>query len=97
NALLADEGSMAICPPGVASEVIERWALLPDQRKRGLISYVNAGDLVSKVGTLFGTVYCLSSGALLRPIEAHTFLMCSEPAFTRVLVDTNSDAKGTNR
>jgi hypothetical protein len=90
NVLLADVGSVAVCPPGVASEVIERWALLSAQRRRGLISYVNTGDVVSKVGTLFGTVYCLSPGAALKPIEAHTFLMSSESAFTRALVSTKN-------
>jgi hypothetical protein len=86
NALLSHEGSIAVCAPGVAGEVIEQWALLSAKRQQGLIGYVNVGDIVSKVGKLFGTVYCLSSGILLKPLAAHTFLMCSQPVFTRALV-----------
>lgn len=88
NALLAEEGSLAVCAPGVAHEVIQKWKGLSAKRQKGFKSYVNNGDLVSKVGKLFGTVYCLTSNTALKPLAAHTFLMCSQPVFTKALVNT---------
>lgn len=87
NAELADAGSVAICAPGITDKVLEDWQLLSPQRQSGFVSYVNAGDIVSKVGTLFGTVYCLSPLTECKPLTAHMALMCGREAFSRALVD----------
>ncbi len=89
NAWIADRGSIAVCAPGFADSVLEGWSLLPPERHQGFTTYVNAGDIISKVGKLFGTVYCLSTGTALKPLTAHTFLMSSEPKFLKALVDVN--------
>lgn len=89
NALLSDTGSVSICAPGVADSVIEQWNLLSLERQKGFVSYVNEGDIVSIVGRLFGTVYCLSTAFHLKPLTAHTILLCSEPAFKKALVDVS--------
>lgn len=88
NASLSDQGSIAVCSPGVGEKVLEDWLLLPDQRKKGFVSYVYTGDIVSKVGHLFGTVYCLSTPRCYKPLTAHTTLICSEKVITMSLVDS---------
>lgn len=89
NPLLASQGSLSICGPGVAEKVVEDWRALPASRRSGLTSYVYAGDLVSKVGNLFGTVYCLFSPRACKPLTAHTRIICSEPLFSKALVDVD--------
>lgn len=84
NAYVALEGSISVCGPGVAGKVIEDWRSL---KQKGFRSYINAGDLVSKVGKLFGPVYCLSTPKACKPLTAHTRLICSEPTFTMALVN----------
>jgi hypothetical protein len=87
NIHLAERGSISVCPPGVAQKVIEDWLKLPADRRNGLTSYVYEGDLVSKVGHLFGTVYCLFSPQPCKPLTAHTQLISSEPLFFKALVE----------
>lgn len=89
NALLCNHGSVAVCTPGVGEKVLEDWRLLPADRQKGFVSYINTGDVVSKVGHLFGTVYCLSASNSYKPLTAHTTLICSEPVFSMVLVDSD--------
>jgi hypothetical protein len=91
NALLAEGGSLAVCAPGVADNVVENFKALAAEKRAGFTSYVNAGDLVSKVGRLFGTVYCLSLERSLKPLTAHTLLMCSFPVFSQALIDVDSN------
>ncbi len=95
NASLAEKGSIAVCPPGVSQKVIEDWQLLQGNRRLGLTSYVYTGDIVSKVGTLFGTGYCLTSLHRLKPLTAHTFLMCSQPRFSKALLDVEFSENST--
>jgi len=87
NSLLTNHGSIAFCPPGVAEEVIADWEKLPIERRQGLHIYINPGDVVSKVGKLFGEVYALSGTKPLKPLDAHTHLMTFEKLFTRTKVD----------
>jgi hypothetical protein len=87
NAALSLHGSIAICAPGVADKVIDSFNQLAAERRSGFTSYVNRGDIVSKVGQLFGNVYCLWSSTYFKPLSAHTMLMCSLPVLTKALVD----------
>jgi hypothetical protein len=89
NEWIADRGSIGMCLPGVASDVIAEWNSLSPERQKGFLAYVNAGDFVSRIGKLFGTVYCLSVPRILKPLAAHTLLMSSEPKFSVALVDVN--------
>jgi hypothetical protein len=88
NGSLSDEPSLSLCAPGVATTVLKAWERLPTSRKPLFISYVNAGDLVSHVGALFGTVYCLSTKIPLKPLSAHTALMSAESPLYKTRVNT---------
>lgn len=84
-------GSAAFCPPGVAEKVIEDWKLLPADKLEAFTTYVNEGDLISKVGKLFGTVYALSGKKRLKPLSAHTQLMCAETILLKARVDVKKE------
>jgi hypothetical protein len=97
NAWVSKAGSVALCAPGVAEKVFEDWRSLSIERQKGFKSYVNSGDIVSKVGKLFGTVYCLSTAIVYKPLTAHTMLMCGEPVFSKALVDVEfTETKGVS-
>lgn len=87
NTLIEAKGSVAICAPGISEKVLEDWNALSEDRQSGFTSYVNSGDVVSKVGKLFGTTYCLSLLDPLKPLSAHIKLMCGEPLLIKALVD----------
>ncbi|MBY0530238.1 MAG: hypothetical protein K2P51_08665 [Rhabdochlamydiaceae bacterium] len=87
NEWIAEEGSCGFNLPGVSDLVIEQWNALCCKRQLGFVSFVNRGDVVSKVGKLFGEVYELSLDAPMKPMTAHTLLMCAQPFFDRNAVD----------
>lgn len=89
NDLLAEGGSIGVCPAGVSDEVIESWNQISPERQKGWVAYVYTGDPVSHVGKLFGTVYCLTATRPLKPLTAHTFLMSGEESFSKALVDVS--------
>lgn len=96
NSYLSEEPSLSVCAPGVASSVIKAWNRLPANRKELFVSYINVGDLVSQFGSLFGTVYCLSTKEPMRPLTAHTTLMCAQAPLYKTRIDTTkSPFKGT--
>ncbi|MBI2811273.1 MAG: hypothetical protein HYX67_10655 [Candidatus Melainabacteria bacterium] len=81
------------CPPGVSDSVIAAWEQLPTQRQKGFTTYVNQGDIISKVGKLFGTVYAIETDKHLRPLTAHTQLMSAEPRISFSPVDIPKENK----
>jgi hypothetical protein len=87
NELISDRDSFAFNLPGVSDQVIEKWNELPEERKHSLISFVNQGDPVSKIGKLFGEVYEWSLDAPMKPLTAHTKLITAEPLFYQRRVD----------
>ncbi len=89
--LLAERGSVAFNLPGVSNQIIEKWEALPKERKEGFVSFVNQGDVVSKVGKLFGVVYELSLNEPMKPLTAHTILMSAQPEFIRRGVDVAAE------
>jgi hypothetical protein len=91
NSWISARGSMAFCPPGLNEKVIETWNNLPKDRREAFTLYVNKGDIISKAGKLFGTVYELSTNSLLKPLSAHTALMTAESPFFRVKVDVTRE------
>ncbi len=87
NEWLAEAGSVSLNAPGISEAVVRDWESIPAERQSGFCSYVNEGDIVSKVGKLFGEVYQLSTGMPLKPLTAHTTLMCSKPFVVKSRVD----------
>ena len=94
NEGISSSGSSAFCPPGVAVKVIEDWQRLPEGRKRAFTTYVNQGDLVSKMGKLFGPVYAFLLNKHLKPLSAHTQLMCAEKFLIKARVDVQKENVG---
>jgi hypothetical protein len=91
NQWLSDRGSISVCSPGVKEKVISEWGLIPYERRTGLTSFINTGDITSKVGKLFGSVYILSTNQTYKPLTAHTMLMSSEPLFFKAKVDVEQE------
>ena len=91
NQWLADQGSVSFCAPGIRPKVIAEWDLLSSEKQNGFINYVNQGDIVSKVGLLFGNVYVLMAEKNFKPLTAHTMLMSSMPKFTIAQVDVQKE------
>jgi hypothetical protein len=91
NQWVSDRGSISICAPGVKEKVILEWELIAPERKAGLTSFVNMGDVISKVGKLFGNVYVFSTNQTYKPLKAHTMLMSSEPLFFKARVDVKEE------
>lgn len=88
---LAPRDSFSFGAPGVKDKVIADWNALPEERQHGFTTYFNLGDIVPKVGKLFGTVYAFSTSADLKPLNAHTLLITSEPYFYKARVDVGQD------
>jgi len=70
------ESSYAFNFPGVSKELIEKWEDL--SQKPHFKGFVCRGDLVSKLGFLFGEIYEVSLDAPLSPIRAHEILLFAE-------------------
>jgi hypothetical protein len=91
NQWLSDCGSISVCAPGVREKVIAEWELLLPERQTGLISFVNMGDITSKVGKLFGNVYALSTNKNYKPLRTHTMLVSAKPLFFKQKVDVKRE------
>ncbi len=85
------EGSVAFNPPGLSEEVFQEWNQLPEERRNAFQIYVTRGDLVSKIGKLFGNVYELSLEAPLKPLKAHTAFLAAEKKFFQSKVDVEKE------
>lgn len=75
NEWISDKTSYAFNPPGISDKVIALFNEIDSQRQRYFQTFVNRGDVVSKVGKLFGNVSELSTTQELKPVSAHTALM----------------------
>ncbi len=91
NQWLSNQGSISLCAPGIREKVISEWRLLAPERQEAFTSLVNRGDIIPKVGRLFGTVYMLFTDATYKPLTAHTQLMSSEPLFYKAKVDVQKE------
>jgi hypothetical protein len=91
NQWLSDRGSISICGPGIRESVLKKWQLLSKERQKGFTTYVNMGDITSKVGKLFGNVFALSAQLKIKPLTAHVTLMSSEPKFSKARVDVQKE------
>ncbi len=73
--------SMAFCPPGVSEQVLEDWLTLPKESARQLLLYINAGDVIPKVGKLIGEPLLISFDQPLSPLRAHTVLVSGQESY----------------
>ncbi len=89
NAWMSSKPSYAFSPPGVSDKVIATWKELPEDRQAIFRTYVNRGDVISKVGKLHGNVYELSIDRDLKPVSAHTALMTSYRTITLSPIDVS--------
>lgn len=89
--LLSPEGSVAFNPPGFKDETIKKWDELPPAWKNGLTIYVTQGDVIPKVGKLFGNVYALSTGKTYTPLQSHTLFVTGHQKFEKAVVDVAKD------
>jgi hypothetical protein len=85
------EGSTAFNPPGFSNQVLQDWQSLSKDQKTGFRVYVNQGDLVSKIGKLFGDAYELSIDHSLKPLKAHTLFLITEKQFTQKKIDIEKE------
>ena len=73
----AHECSYAFNFPGVPEKMSKDWDSLKE--KPNFQGFVCRGDLVSKLGHLFGDIYEVSLEAPLSPVRAHEMLLFAEP------------------
>jgi hypothetical protein len=91
NAWINSEGCVAFNPPGISDAIFQEWNQLSDAAKRGFRVYVNRGDVISKVGKLFGDVYELSVDQPLKPLKAHTLFVSAESQAFQAKVDVEQE------
>lgn len=70
------ETSYAFNFPGVSEDLAHQWNAL--EKKPAFTGFVCRGDVISKLGTLFGMIYEVSLKKPLSPIRAHEILLFSE-------------------
>ncbi len=81
------EPSFACNSPGVSKRIFNKWNRLAVEQQPPYIVFVTRGDLVSKIGWLFGEVNELSLGLNLYPIASHVVLVSGQPRYYQYAVD----------
>lgn len=89
------ESSYAFNFPGISQKQAETWDAL--QEKPAFLGFVCRGDLVSKLGNLFGKIYEISLETPLSPIRAHEMLLFSQPRGTLYEVDLSEENDSPSR
>lgn len=88
--LLAEEPnatSYAFNPPGLSEDLLEEWAMVPNDEKPPFITFVTRGDIISKFGNLLGNIYEAFTNKPLSPVVAHEQLVFSQPISYIVKID----------
>jgi hypothetical protein len=87
--------SMSFNPPGVSHAIWELWNDMTDKVRAPLSVFVVRGDLVSKIGLLFGDVVEFSIDEHLKPISAHVLFVTGQPTyrFYPVNVDEENESR----
>jgi len=83
------ENSYLFHPPGVPPHLLHRFEELTEPP--ACHSFVCLGDIVSKIGRLFGKTTLLRPYKLLPPITAHTSLLFARPRLTVANVDNRKE------
>ncbi len=81
--------SVAFNPPGITEEIVAKWREIPETLKPPHVSYVNEGDIVSRLGILLPEVWELSLKEPMKVIEAHATLMSVQPFYQMKKVDVS--------
>lgn len=89
--------SIAFNQPGINRELFTKWQEIPNALKPTLLCFVVKGDMVSKLGVLFGSVSQLSLPSPLSPVQAHTTLMFAQPSCLVDEIDLSSENNSTLR
>ncbi|MCK4934680.1 MAG: hypothetical protein KAR79_03745 [Simkaniaceae bacterium] len=76
----AHEISYAFNYPGVSLELSSKWDLIPEESRPNFKGFISRGDVISKLGFLFGDIYELSINNRLSPILAHELLHFAQPS-----------------
>ncbi|MEM8727638.1 MAG: hypothetical protein AAGE99_02880 [Chlamydiota bacterium] len=87
------ESSYAFNFPGIPEDLVDRWDALED--RPAFTGFVCRGDLISKLGLLFGTVYEISLETPLSPVRAHESLLFAEERsyLHEIDLDRENDSK----
>lgn len=91
----ADAPSYLFNAPGVSEYLAEKWEAL--EEKPAFKGFVARGDLVSKVGRLFGTLYECSTLQRLSPVRAHEMLHFAEEALALHPIDIERENRSDSR
>lgn len=67
--------------PGIGIDLFEKWQAMPQESRPAFKAFICEGDLVSKIGHLFGSTSQLKLSKPLPPISAHTTLLFSQRCF----------------
>lgn len=89
------ETSYAFNFPGIPKPLLEKWNQL--ESKPSFMGFVARGDLISKLGHLFGEVLELSLDTPLSPVRAHEMLLFSQPKGLLSEVDIESENTSQSR
>ena len=84
NEFLSHASSYAFNTPGFFEEVYDEWA----EKQRSMTTIITEGDLISKIGYLFGEVYVFYLEQPLNPISAHVGLITTSSLFYRSKLST---------
>lgn len=91
NDWVSPEGCVAFNPPGLSEQVLEEWNRLAADKRKAFRVYVNRGDIVSKIGKLFGDAHELSLDHALKPLKAHTVFLSAEGEFSQMKIDVDQE------
>ena len=93
--LAPHESSYAFNFPGIAPHLIDKWNRLA--KKPRFTGFVCRGDLISKLGKLFGDVYEISFTNPLSPIRAHEILLFAQQEGSIQPIDIDKENRCPSR
>jgi hypothetical protein len=93
--LLSEWGSVAFNPPGISQYIAEEWNKLSRIELERFTTYINRGDIICKMGYLFGTTYEIYTDHLMKPLFAHTVLISGQQNF--ILAEVNVERENSQR
>ncbi|MEI6242144.1 MAG: hypothetical protein WCP39_01925 [Chlamydiota bacterium] len=76
-----DEPSLVYHTPGVHRKIFIEWGQVKAKHQPPLLVFIHPNDVVSKVGTILGSIYTISSKPQLPPLSAHVSLVSAQNEF----------------
>lgn len=89
------ETSYAFNFPGVGGDLVKKWEKLEETPQ--FKGFVCRGDVISKLGMLFGEVFEVSFNQPLSPIRAHEQLLFAQPLFHLQEIDLQQENASSSR